>query len=474
MADVTAPFYWKEGSKGLAGRALSNRSGMAIATLALSILLLFALGILITANLATLRERFAWTQHTEEVVLQVGALQRNILRMETKLRAYALTTDRRHISDWGIIATETRQGLARLEGLVSDNPGQTRHLSVIRPRIEERIGRWSRIVDLGLKNGSTTVTQDIRDELARDVVDRPMRNISTGLADFRAVERGLLRERQAQAERQTVLLTYLSIMIILTAPIFGTIGIVLLLRDQNRLRNRELHLQLEHSQRLNLMGETASTLAHELKQPLTSANNYLAVLKKTFEKSGAEHESNVAQKMGDQLARANGIIQRLRNFIENRHVERLPESPASLVEDAVSLLGILDTRYRLGTELEPGLPSIAVDRVQIQQVLVNLMRNAIEAMEEHGTVRGSVVLEAKPADGGFIEISVSDTGPGFPPQMMDNAFLPLSSAKAEGLGIGLALCRSIVEAHGGRLALDNDPRGAVVRFTLPIAKANSQ
>jgi two-component system sensor kinase FixL len=124
--------------------------------------------------------------------------------------------------------------------------------------------------------------------------------------------------------------------------------------------------------------------------------------------------------------------------------------------------------------IAPETPALMIDLLQIEQVLINLLRNAIEAMEEHTAVRGAVVLEAKPAEDGFVEIVVSDTGPGFPPQMMDSAFLPLSSGKAEGLGIGLALCRSIVEAHGGRLTLDNGAQGAVVRFTLPVAKPNPQ
>lgn len=467
MADVTAPLYWKERPKGRRKVAIMNRSGVAVGSLAFSILLLFALGILTAVNLATLRERFTWTQHTEEVLLQAGTLQQNILRMETKLRAYALTADRRHISDWSIIAAGTRQGLARLGSLVSDNPSQTRRLSVLKPRIEERINRWSHIVDMGLKNGSTTITQDIRNELARDVIDRPMRNISTRLADFRAVERKLLQERQAQAERQTVLLTYLSIMIILIAPISGAIGIVLLQRDRHQSRDRELHLQLEHSQRLNLMGETASTLAHELKQPLTSANNYLAVLKKGFEKSGAEQELNIAQKMSDQLARANGIIQRLRNFIENRNVERQPENPATLVEDAVALLGILDMRYRLHAELAPGLPLIPVDRVQVQQVLVNLMRNAVEAMEN--STRKELSLSVGSTQTDMMEFRLRDSGPGLSGKVRERIFEPFNSTKQDGMGVGLSICKRIIQDHGGRIWVEDAPGGgAIFCFSLPV------
>ena len=467
MADVTAPLYWKQGPTGLRKIAILNRSGTAVAALGLSVFLLLALGILISVNLATLRTRFAWTQHTQEVLLQTASVQQDLLRMETKLRAYALTADRRHISDWTDISQRTRANLTKLDALVSDNPGQAQQLLVLRPKIEDRVTRWSHIVDMGMKNDSATITRDIREELGRDIVDRPMRNISTGLADFRAVETRLLQERQLLAERQTVLLTYLSFLIVLAAPAFGAIGLVMLLRDRNQLRNRELHLQLEHSQRLNLMGETASTLAHELKQPLTSANNYLAVLKKGFEKSGAEQELNVTQKISDQLARANGIIQRLRNFIENRNVERQPENPATLVEDAIALLGILDTRYRLHTEVEPGLPDIPVDRVQIQQVLVNLMRNAVEAMEE--SARKELSLLVGHPQPGTVEFKLRDSGPGLSGKIRERIFEPFNSTKEDGMGVGLSICKRIIQDHAGRIWVEDAPGGgAIFCFALPV------
>ena len=111
-----------------------------------------------------------------------------------------------------------------------------------------------------------------------------------------------------------------------------------------------------------------------------------------------------------------------------------------------------------------------VDMLQIEQVLLNLMRNSIEAIGDSGSPHGSILIEAKPADNEFVEVRVVDSGPGFPREQIENGFLPLSSSKADGLGIGLPLCRSIVEAHGGRLWLDASSQGASVRFTLPIAK----
>jgi len=467
MADVTAPLYWNESPKGLRKIAVSNRSGVAVATLGLSVFLLFALGILISVNLATLRERFAWTQHTEETLAQIGTVQQNLLRLESNMRAYALTADPRHISRWENLAADTRGRLSKLAALVSDNPEQTRNLAMLRPKVEERVTRWAQLADRGISSNNATITQDMRNELARDVVGHPMGKLAAQLSGFRGVETRLLRERQLLADRQTVLLTYLSFLIVLAAPAFGAIGLVMLLRDRHHLRNRELHLQLEHTQRLNLMGETASTLAHELKQPLTSTNNYLAVLKKIFEKSGAEQELSIAEKMSDQLARANGIIQRLRNFIENRTVERQLEDPATLVEDAVALLGILDTHYRLRTELEPDLPDIPVDRVQIQQVLVNLMRNAVEAMEK--SARKELSLSVGHAQPGMVEFRLRDSGPGLSGRIRGRIFEPFNSTKADGMGVGLSICKRIIQDHGGRIWVEDAPGGgAIFGFALPI------
>jgi two-component system sensor kinase FixL len=116
------------------------------------------------------------------------------------------------------------------------------------------------------------------------------------------------------------------------------------------------------------------------------------------------------------------------------------------------------------------LPQVMVDLLQVEQVLINIVRNATEAIIESGSPRGAILIEAKAIDGDLIEVRVVDSGPGFPPQLIDNAFLPLSSSKSEGLGIGLPLCRSIVEAHGGKLWLDRSSQGGAVHFTLPVAK----
>lgn len=467
MADVTAPIYWKAGQKKLREISIFNRSAVAVGTLAFSVFLLFALGIVISVNVATLRSRLAWTQHTNDVLLQLSSVQQSLVRMESNLRAYGLTGDTRHIDVWPALTKEARARLEKLGTLVADNPDQAQRFAALRPRIDNRIDRWSYIVEMGIRNNGATITQDMRSELARDVVNRPMRSISAGLTDFRAVETRLLQERQRLADRQTIWLTYLSFMIVIAAPVLGALGLVLLLRERHQVRSRELSLQLEHSQRLNLMGETASTLAHELKQPLTSATNYLAVLKNLCTRSGDEQALSVTQKTGDQLVRANAIIQRLRNFIENRSGERHPEKPETLVADAIALLGILDTRYRLQTEIEPDLPEMLVDRVQIQQVLVNLMRNAVEAMEE--SMRKELSLRVGRAKPDMIEFRLRDSGPGLPGKIRERVFEPFNSTKADGMGVGLSICKRIIQDHGGRIWVEDAPGGGTLFcFTLPV------
>jgi signal transduction histidine kinase len=128
-------------------------------------------------------------------------------------------------------------------------------------------------------------------------------------------------------------------------------------------------------------------------------------------------------------------------------------------------------RVTVRTVIAVDLPRIMVDLLQIEQVLINLLRNAIEAITGSGALQGTVSIEAKVRDPDFIEVRVADSGPGFSPPLLENAFLPLSTTKAEGLGIGLPLCRTIVEAHGGKLWVDEAASGGAVRLTLPVAKS---
>jgi signal transduction histidine kinase len=176
------------------------------------------------------------------------------------------------------------------------------------------------------------------------------------------------------------------------------------------------------------------------------------------------------------VERAAEVVRRLRALVRLDRSNRAPCKVDRIFKETIDLCRSDIDRHNIAIRVAvaPETPPVMIDLLQIEQVLINLVRNAVQAMEEQTTARGTVVLEANPTTDGFVEIVVSDTGPGFPRQMMDNAFLPLSSVKADGLGIGLPLCKSIVEAHGGRISLASSTKGARVRFTLPIARPHPQ
>jgi two-component system sensor kinase FixL len=179
--------------------------------------------------------------------------------------------------------------------------------------------------------------------------------------------------------------------------------------------------------------------------------------------------AETAKKAVAQVERAAEVVRHLRALVRLDRSNRALCRFEQIVEEALELCrpDLDRTHVTARTDIAADLPRVMVDLLQVEQVLINLLRNAIDAI---GNRRGSVLIAAKTFDAEFIEVRVVDTGPGFPPTLLESAFLPLSSSKAEGLGIGLPLCRSIVEAHGGKLWIDDGAQGGAVHFTLPIAK----
>jgi len=246
---------------------------------------------------------------------------------------------------------------------------------------------------------------------------------------------------------------------------------------ERRRTEAQLRLQQDsHSRlaRLGSMGELAAAVAHELNQPLMAAGTYARLVNDAMNAAPVDvvTVAETAKKAVAQVERAAEVVRHLRALVRLDRSNRAPCKFERIVEEALELCQPdLDRMHVIGrTVIAPDLPRVMVDLLQVEQVLINLLRNAIEAIGESGNVRGTIVIEAKNFDADFIEVRVVDTGPGFPPQLLESAFLPLSSSKSEGLGIGLPLCRSIVEAHGGKLWLDDSSRGGAVHFTLPVAK----
>lgn len=244
-------------------------------------------------------------------------------------------------------------------------------------------------------------------------------------------------------------------------------------RKTHERRIRELQGELLHATRLVSAGQLAAALAHELNQPLTAISNYAAVLQELTSAVGDGHGDMVrdaAMKISDQADRAGQIIRRLRGFVAKRESEQEPQDLNQTIDESLAL-GLVGSSYgnlQVKTNLAPDLPLVRIDRVQIQQVMINLLRNAVDAME-NSPRRELRVATARDGET-FVQVSVADTGAGLAPEVLATLFQPFITTKGKGLGIGLSICRSIVESHGGKLWVDpNDGGGAVFRFRLPVA-----
>ena len=243
-------------------------------------------------------------------------------------------------------------------------------------------------------------------------------------------------------------------------------------RQEAERRIEDLQTELLHASRLSVMGQMASTMAHELNQPLTAVTNYLEAGRHLIASGAAPPEriADLMEKAVAQAQRAGEVIRQLRQFVSKGETERRTQNLNQLVEEALALglVGARQLGVRVSLELDHDLPPVIVDPVQIQQVILNLVRNAIEAME---AVERRELLVATRVRGDEIEARVADTGPGIAPELAGRLFQPFVTTKKTGMGLGLSICREIIEAHHGHLtASPRDGGGTVFRLTLPKAR----
>jgi len=239
-------------------------------------------------------------------------------------------------------------------------------------------------------------------------------------------------------------------------------------------RARTLQADLSHVGRLSAMGEIASTIVHELNQPLTAIANFGEAARRLVEAGDTSgRAATYIEKAVAQAHRASDMIRRLRAFVARGSDERESIVVNEVVREAAGLaiVGAADRRIDTRFELAEGLAEVVADRIQVQQVVVNLIRNGIDAMLEAGTPAPALVV-ATARDGGAVRVSVTDNGPGV--LAGTEVFAPFVTTKAEGMGIGLSVSRSIVEAHGGRIWTEPAPGGgAVFAFTLPLTAGSA-
>jgi two-component system sensor histidine kinase/response regulator len=243
-------------------------------------------------------------------------------------------------------------------------------------------------------------------------------------------------------------------------------------RREREHRLREMRSELIHVSRLSELGQMVSALAHEVNQPLTAVGNYLRASLRLIDMGDTTRARPALAKAASEVTRASEIVRRLRDFIRKRDSEKCAEDLGAMIEETVALavIGTERPNVRVELRLHPQASTALVDKIQIQQVLLNLIRNAVEAMA--GRTQQSLVIATLPSADAMVELSVADSGPGLPAEVRAKLFQPFVTTKSAGMGVGLSICHSIIEAHGGRLwADDNSDTGTVFRFTVPQQRA---
>jgi two-component system sensor histidine kinase DctS len=280
--------------------------------------------------------------------------------------------------------------------------------------------------------------------------------------------------------------------LIIEAPLINAQGVqtgwmsaFLDISEQRRVEelSRASQERLQATARLATVGEMASLLSHELNQPLAAISSYATGSLNLLEPGprGAADPADLQlalRRIAEQAERAGKVIKSVHDFVRRRDNAREPVAPQALIDAVMPLVGLQARKLavQVETRVAPHLPAVMCDRTMVEQVLLNLARNAMQAMDEARVRERSLVIQVRRAGNtataeagkSWLEFSVADRGPGIPPEVGQQLFTPFFTTKAEGMGLGLSLCRTVVEQHGGFLAFEpNRPQGTIFRFTLP-------
>ncbi|MEY4713516.1 MAG: hypothetical protein RIS88_2966 [Pseudomonadota bacterium] len=261
----------------------------------------------------------------------------------------------------------------------------------------------------------------------------------------------------------------------------GWMSAFLDISEQRRVEelSRATQERLQATARLATVGEMASLLSHEINQPLAAISGYATGSLNLLQSGDVEGLEVALQRIGQQAERAGRVIKSVHDFVRRRDQAREAVAPQQLLDAVLPLVNLQARKLGITvvTRVSAGLPPVLCDRTMVEQVLLNLARNAMQAMDEVRPARPSLTVQARclpsaqGAGAGWLEFSVADVGPGIAPQVRDRLFTPFFTTKREGMGLGLSLCRTVVEQHGGELGFEpHQPHGTIFRFTLPLAE----
>ena len=243
-------------------------------------------------------------------------------------------------------------------------------------------------------------------------------------------------------------------------------------REMAEERARNLQTNLAYFSKMSIMGEMATGVAHEINQPLAAITTYSDVCRRLIQQESLDKKEleHCFEKISEQATRAGKVIQDIRNFIKKGEVERTAANINDLILEVIQLVEI-DThkhRRRIEVDLEDNLPLSRVNTIQIQQVIINLIRNGLDSMEGHCSNNEYLLIRTKNCDDGYIELAVIDRGKGISEKLDNQLFEPLVTTKDSGMGMGLSICRSIINSHGGKMGyIPNTDQGVSFYCRLP-------
>ncbi|MFT3937774.1 sensor histidine kinase [Rhodopseudomonas sp.] len=452
-----------------------SRTFLAPWLLGATLLLFIVIAGALVLNLVRLRDSFAWVQQTNKALLAISAIQQAVLEAETSERGFLLTG----IETYRDSYIRARDALAtRLDGLravLADNPEQIAHIDELRLLTDMRMAQLGRVVELGPDR-----MREALDILEQARVDRLTERIETSLSVLTRAEQLLLIQRLSKHDRESLAAALITACLLILAVGSAAIAAFLLEHQRAVTRQQEADQRLQALQaellrvaRLSTMGEMSSALAHELNQPLAAVTNYVQGSRRLIEASSHPDKSKIStalDKAAQQTLRAGAVIQRLREFVGRGETDKTIESLRAIAEDALALASVLtrDRPVDVALSLDPAFDRVLVDKVQVQQVFLNLIRNAFEAMREQRERK--LTIGSRLVEDDMVEVVVADSGPGLDSLIAERIFQPFATTKPDGMGVGLSISQTIIQAHGGSIKAEPAPGGGTLfRFTLPCA-----